>query len=380
MSNELTDSQRLLIPIVKEQWLAFALSGQKIDKGKCTGLIKWVYSISGLKKPRVYYAQSPMGAQIMANVLADGVEAGVGDDVRNGVRDGVWAGVWAGVWDGVRDGVRDGVGAGVWAGVGDGVEAGVWAGVRAGVGDGVRAGVRAGVEKRKIKWYCFSPYVNFSDLGWVAFYDYFDRAGILEQVCEKSKVEDYRKYRELMLCGVYDTIQMKNVCIVVEMPKKSHNDNHGRRHNMKGHSLEWSDGWGIYEIHGVRFDKDEYLKFTSGGMDALDIMNEKNQDKKRVMAMEYGNEALIKELKAIELSREKDNQGNDMILWKINIVGDDPIIIYQGTCPSKGEVIYLRVPPMMENKKPIEAKIWTFKELWLDYEKTGVLPQFIQET
>ena len=68
-----------------------------------------------------------------------------------------------------------------------------------------------------------------------------------------------------------------------------------------------------------------------------------------------------------------------MVLWKIK--GDDePMIFYEGVDNSKNEKIYLRVPPMMEERRPIEAKIWTFAELWEEYEKTKIIPQFIKET
>ena len=56
------------------------------------------------------------------------------------------------------------------------------------------------------------------------------------------------------------------------------------------------------------------------------------------------------------------------------------VFIYEAIDPSKDEKIYLRLPPEFENKKPIEAKIWTWKVLWDEYEKTKKIPEFVCET
>ena len=172
----------------------------------------------------------------------------------------------------------------------------------------------------------------------------------------------------------------EDFCMVSDFPEFVKKDEKNRPHCATGASHRWRDGWELYHLNGVRFEKAEFNKFTSGKMDALDIMNEKNQDKKRVMIMNYGNEKLIKELQAVELSREKDAIGNDMVLWKVPRQGEDAMIFYEGVDNSKNEKIYLRLPPEFENKRPIEAKLWTFKPLWDEYLKTNVIPKFVKET
>lgn len=96
--------------------------------------------------------------------------------------------------------------------------------------------------------------------------------------------------------------------------------------------------------------------------------------------MVYGNDRLIKELQAKPKNEEIDGQGNIMRIYSIKLSDDENMVIYEGICPSKNEKIYLRVPPEFENKKPIEAKCWTFAPAWDFYKETGEIPEMIIET
>ena len=108
-------------------------------------------------------------------------------------------------------------------------------------------------------------------------------------------------------------------------------------------------------------------------------MNHKNQDKKRVLAMAYGNEKLIKELKMESKSEEKDNQGNIMRIYSLKLSSNEKMVFYEGVCPSKNEKVYLRVPDEFENKRPIESKIWTWSPAWDYYQETGEFPELLIE-
>ena len=190
--------------------------------------------------------------------------------------------------------------------------------------------------------------------------------------------ERVKAYRGLCESANYFWINRYFV-IVCERPKSINLDDKGRLHSPKKKSIEYKDGWGLYHLHGIQFTEQEFATFTSGKRDALSIMTEPNQDKKRVMIMTYGNDKLIQELGAVELSVEKDNLGYDMRLLKI-ANKEEPLIFYEAIDPSKNEKVYLRVPPVFETKRPLEAKLWGYAPLWEEYEKTGVLPEFAFET
>jgi hypothetical protein len=211
-----------------------------------------------------------------------------------------------------------------------------------------------------------------SDYNWLSFYEVFDK------FIKGEPRKNFKKMVKYMESGIFMCVQLDGLCVVCGHPKIKRDDK-GRLHSIKEQAVIFPDGYSQYYINGIGFTKEEFEKFSQGKMSALEIMNWKNQDQKRVMAMNYGNDKLIKELNAKELSREKDACGNDMVLWKIE-QEEEPMIFYEGIDNSKNEKIYLRLPPEFEKRRPIEAKLWTFKELWEEYQETGVLPEFVMET
>jgi hypothetical protein len=253
------------------------------------------------------------------------------------------------------------------------------------VGNEVRNEVRNEVGNRKIfkKYYSFSWYGNFSDYGWVSFHDFFDRLKLFNDSTARL---GFRKLRDTVLAaGIYDMIQLKRFCIVISRPTEVHKGQR-RLHNVKGHAVKFRDGYGVYRLHGVRLDKKLFDKFTSGKMTALEIITHPNQDQKRAMAMVYGNEKMVTELKAKEVAREIDNQGHTMRILAIAQKEDVPLVFYEAFCPSKVEKVYLRIPTafaLQSDTKmmtPSQAKVWTYPIMWEEYEETGVLPQFEMET
>jgi hypothetical protein len=308
------------------------------------------------------------------------VYASVGDSVYDSVGDSVYDSVYASVGDSVYDSVR----ASVYASVGDSV----YDSVRASVGDSVRANYEIQIKKTileiakkynvKISWnYWLGG--QFWVGGWWGAPSY---VSFFTDVCglELDKDIQERATAYSKICESVNYIwPNRDFIIVCARPKWIERDEKDRLHSLKHQAIEYPDGWGLYMIHGVRFQKEEFEKFTQGKMDAIDIMNEKNQDKKRVMIMEYGNEKLIKELKAVLVAEELDDQNNSMKLWKIDREDDTPMIFYEAIDPSKNEKIYLRMPPEFENRTPSEAKCWSFKPLWDLYQNKEKF-KLLQET
>ena len=44
----------------------------------------------------------------------------------------------------------------------------------------------------------------------------------------------------------------RDVAVLTERPIALHRDAAGRLHNPSGLAIEYSDGWGVYALHGVR--------------------------------------------------------------------------------------------------------------------------------
>ena len=71
MLNELTEEHKALIPTVRDEWISKAIqSGSKIDREKAINGINFVYELSKIEKPKmVFIVDSPLGAQLLANIL-----------------------------------------------------------------------------------------------------------------------------------------------------------------------------------------------------------------------------------------------------------------------------------------------------------------------
>jgi len=68
----LTFEQKNLISKVREEWLNPIFGpnrGGCFDKKKCEDGIEWLYKITGLEKPIIFFLDSPLGCQLAANIL-----------------------------------------------------------------------------------------------------------------------------------------------------------------------------------------------------------------------------------------------------------------------------------------------------------------------
>jgi len=212
-------------------------------------------------------------------------------------------------------------------------------------------------------YYQFSLYFNAWDFQWVAFYDFFERIGVV-------KNGNFKKYREFSKLGVYDTIQFDKMCIVVEMPEEIHTDGENRLHCESGPAIKWSDcnpkeDFGYY-WHGVN-TKDDLINDPSSITKDV-FMKEENIEQKRIIKEILGTEQFGAILDLEELDRDTDGQGNIQILLKT--IDKDPLIeINEGDgedghiyfvkviCPSSDREYHICVPP---SKNVWEAVAWTF--------------------
>ena len=288
MINELNEEQIKLMEVVKQEWIDRLDSCPHPNHEAIISGVRWLYSFCKLKDPLVVIVQSPLGAQIAANMLcADQVSA----QVHAQVSDQVHAQVYAQVSDQVRDQVRDQVSAQVY----DQVHAQVYAQVSAQVHD-------------QVQYFCFSTYGNIWDFGWLSFYDFFARVGI------KHKVKAFAAFRTLMQSGLYDMIQLDGACIVSEMPTEIHRDNRGRLHNVEGPAIKFGDGYEMYSLFGVRLDKEIHAKICSGSMCIKDIFAIENIEQRMVALKMRGAEKILEESKAQLL--DSSARGNQLYILK----------------------------------------------------------------
>jgi hypothetical protein len=122
-------------------------------------------------------------------------------------------------------------------------------------------------------WYYGNAFVNF----------FIDVCGLIldKDIMERALI--YRKINE----SVNYILANRNFVIVCDRPKEIHRDNQGQLHNEKGMSIKYGDGWGLYHLHGVSFDKELFDKVTSRQMSVQEISQIKDTDQ-RIQAMKMG--------------------------------------------------------------------------------------------
>jgi len=348
---KLTPEQEALIPVIRDKWLKRFADGW-VDKDKAEKQIKWLYRFCKLDEPKVWYVDSPMMAQIIANLLSSGEIK----EYLSGAN--VWANVGANVRDNVGANVRDNVRANVWANVGanvrDNVRDNVWANVRDNVWDNVRANVRDNVGANgKLEWKEFSQYGSCSDYGWVALYDYFDTIGF------ELENPHFNEFRELLWSGVYDMIQFEKVCIVVSLPISIKRDNRQRLHSTKGAAITFRDGYSQWYWKGT-YVPQHWIEQPD--TITLEECKTDNAERRRVLIEILGVDAYFKKIGADNvkvIDEGIDNQNLPMRLLEFDFEGRK-IQMLECVCPSTNRV-YNIPPPNQQSRNCWDAKASTFK-------------------
>ena len=224
---------------VKDEWINKLRN--PLDKDKARKGIEWLYSLAGLDKPEVIFCGSPFEIQILANILKS-------DSVLDLVRESVYDSVFDSVIDSVNKSVGKSVSNSVRESVRKSVNYSVWESVRESVYDLVNNSVIESLSNLKLEFEPFAYSGTSYDFYWVAFYDFFQRIGII-------KNDGLKKLIELSDSGIFMSVQFKGLCIVCENPKYIKRNNQGQMHCDDGYAIEWAAGYGLYCMNGTAVKK-----------------------------------------------------------------------------------------------------------------------------
>ena len=112
--------------------------------------------------------------------------------------------------------------------------------------------------------------------------------------------------------------------IVSERPVRLERDDRGRLHSTTGAAIQFSDGWGLYYVHGVRVPG--HVVLHPERMTAALITEERNAEVRRVMVELFGFDRYLVESGAKVLHRDTDPLGFARELLRIEQPGDEPIV------------------------------------------------------
>ena len=250
----------------------------------------------------------------------------VGDQVKDQVRDQVWNKVGSPVRVQVRSQVRDQVWSQVRDQVGRQVGSQVWDQVGNQVGNEVGRQVREQVESqvwdqvgnittKKLDFH--EQFFGVWDAGWISFYDFFEKIGIL-------KSDEFSKYRELQR-QAFSIVMFESFVVVCKLPKKTHVSDHGL-HSTNGPCIEWRDGINTsYFIHGVDFGDDKnlfddgsklYKKVIERKLTPKQLLEIENTDQRFIAINHYGFGKMINEMNPTLIDTGK--YGNKLMNVMIN--------------------------------------------------------------
>ena len=325
--NELNDEQKTLMKTIRDEWVSLLDSCQRPNKAELISGIDWLYALAGLEKPWIIFVKSPLGAQYCANLIKK-------------------------ICTSKKIKTKPVLSA---------VDSEVYSEVLSAVGSAVRSAVE------KLEWFPMWSYGGIGSYGWVSFYDYFERIGF-----KYINQESFIKFKTLTRAGGYDIIQLKGVCIVIEMPTELHREAplNGRLHCTTGPSIKFGDGYELYHLWGVRFEKDLFEKVTHKKLTPQEIITIPNIEHRMCAMKFYGDELDIPE-DSCKLLKEEGGYKLFSIQLNPEIKEKDYFLKY--SCPSTGRKYLSFVDPNVGKKgDPIEciaSKFKLSKEQWMSIEQ-----------
>ena len=130
-------------------------------------------------------------------------------------------------------------------------------------------------------------------------------------------------------------------CFVSERPHTLLRDDRGRLHHLNGPAIAW-EGFEIFAIHGVRFQRDLYHKVSQNKITAKEILQLENIEQRMCALKIKGAEALLQELEAKQIDSSAAS-GNELYL--LQNVFSTPAYYIKYSCPSTGRVYVSGVDP-----------------------------------
>jgi len=203
-----------------------------------------------------------------------------------------------------------------------------------------------------------SRYIGMAeDCGWVSFYDFFERIGIVDH-------ENFRKYREFIQSGVWGTVLFDTHAIVYRRPKVVHRDDQFDLHCTTGPAIAWRDGFEAYYVHGIQVEK-RWIQ-DPNSITPEEILGQQNVEVRRTMVDLLGYAEFCRRAKFKVIHSDIDGGGQKRELLLMPQKDDVDIVIIHVKCPSTGDEYHLRVPP--DIKTCAQAVAWTYSKDESDYQ------------
>lgn len=225
-------------------------------------------------------------------------------------------------------------------------------------------------DKEPLKFETFSSYINYSDFGWVAFYEFFMKeCGLLLE--HKQSIDTI----QLSIENSFMQIQLEDYCIVSKYPCFISRDEENNLHNLDRSAISFVDGYEQHYYRGIFITPELFDKLINKTYTFEDFTKEENEETKSLVLAFYedkfGGEFLFRflseHLKEIDTYvdkkdpkfLEKTTGGMNIGVYTLfkGTINDEEISYVRCYCPSTDRMFFLGVAPEFTNAKDAIASL-----------------------
>lgn len=146
-----------------------------------------------------------------------------------------------------------------------------------------------GGEKKFTNWYLSTWWI-----GWLALYRFGEYIGVQ---FDKEAIRLFDDY----LSNIQFIIPFEGICFVSRNYTDLHWNESGQLHHVKEPAVQFADGYGMYMIEGVRFDRKTFKKVTRKNADIKHTLELENQEQRMAALSIQPADKLVRGLKAKEI-------------------------------------------------------------------------------
>ena len=305
--DKLTPKQEKGLTEWREHCLNIGRDTSPINKDLTEKSWKKFYQILGKKEPVFWYCQSPLQAQIVINIFPEivkifeitdkganigaNIRANIGDNIWANIRDNIWANIRDNIWANIRANIGDNIWANIGDNIGDNIRANIGDNIRANIWANIEANIRDNIKKMKLNYIDTYSWCQH-DIGWIAYYKYFEKYGLLPN----DKNFDIFDIWHDLACSCGWCYTFENIIFVCEKPCKLYLNNQGQLHKDGAMALEYSDGYGLWMLNGVKVTQ-ELIETKAEDLDPSIILKEQNAEVRREIVRKIGIERVCQKLK-----------------------------------------------------------------------------------
>ena len=182
---------------------------------------------------------------------------------------------------------------------------------------------------------------------WSGYYAFYEYAAQLGARGDGALHELLSKWMSVLRCTHF-WWSLEGVAVCSDRPVHISLDAQGRLHDTTGRkAIEYSDGWGVYAVNGVRLPE-KYGAVKTSDWQPQWLLEEKNAELRMTLIKAMGYDRICTALEAKKLDSWREYE-----LIRIDNADVEPIVLLKMVCPSTGKIHASRMPP--DTKKARQA-------------------------